>query len=45
MVRNPGMGWKIVGFYYMGQNTVNNATGGTIRKLDTMVSLGYNVTL
>jgi hypothetical protein len=43
--RVPWKWFNINGHYFMGANTVDNATGATITDLDTMVSLGYNVTL
>ena len=54
VVRNPAKGWKIVGYYFMGINTVNNAKieGGSAvsqaelkARLDSMVVLGINATV
>lgn len=43
--RVPGKGYNVHGHYFMGANTVDNATGATIADLSTMVAAGYNVTV
>jgi hypothetical protein len=48
IVRVPGKWWKIVGFFYVWVNTVNNATvsDATLEaKLKTMVALWINATV
>ena len=47
IARIPGKGFQIFGHYFMGANTVDNATGATAVTdvLDKMIALGYNVTL
>lgn len=45
VARVQGKGWNIHGHYFMGANTVDNATGATIDDLSQMIAAGYNVTI